>query len=107
MKVNRISDHGLYLIDDEETEVLLPNRYVSLENKIGDILDVFVYHDSEQRMVATIEHPLVPVRNTAFTRVIDKPSSRASTDWCLTSKDRLPPNPSNDGRVEGSPKVVG
>lgn len=41
LRVNRISDFGLYLSDDEENEVLLPNRYVSLENKVGDELDVF------------------------------------------------------------------
>lgn len=40
LRVNRISDFGLYLSDDEENEVFLPNRYVSLENKVGDELDV-------------------------------------------------------------------
>ena len=35
LTVNRISDYGLYLIDDEQNEVLLPNRYVSLANKVG------------------------------------------------------------------------
>ena len=48
LTVNRISDYGLYLIDDEQNEVLLPNRYVSLANKVGDTLEVFVYHDSER-----------------------------------------------------------
>ena len=44
LTVNRISDYGLYLIDDEQNEVLLPNRYVSLANKVGDTLEVFVNH---------------------------------------------------------------
>ena len=57
LTVNRISDYGLYLIDDEQNEVLLPNRYVSLANKVGDTLEVFVYHDSEDRLVATTETP--------------------------------------------------
>ena len=35
LKVNRISDYGLYLVDDEGHEVLLPNRYVSLTNATG------------------------------------------------------------------------
>ena len=55
LKVNRISDFGLYLCDDEEQEVLLPNRFVSLENKVGDEIEVFVYHDSEDRLVATTQ----------------------------------------------------
>ena len=59
LRVNRISDFGLYLSDDEENEVLLPNRYVSLENKVGDELDVFVYCDSVDRLVATTDRPSV------------------------------------------------
>lgn len=60
LRVNRISDFGLYLSDDEENEVLLPNRYVSLENKVGDELDVFVYCDSEDRLVATTDRRWQP-----------------------------------------------
>ena len=47
LTVTRISDYGLYLADQEGQEVLLPNRYVSLADKVGDAVDVFVYHDSE------------------------------------------------------------
>ena len=49
LTVTRISDYGLYLADQEGQEVLLPNRYVSLADKVGDAVDVFVYHDSEDR----------------------------------------------------------
>ena len=49
LKVNRISDYGLYLIDDEGQEVLLPNRYVSLDNAVGDQIEVFVYHSSIEK----------------------------------------------------------
>lgn len=69
LRVNRISDFGLYLSDDEENEVLLPNRYVSLENKVGDELDVFVYCDSEDRLVATTEP-------AAGNRRVKRPASR-------------------------------
>ena len=47
LKVNRISDYGLYLADEDGNEVLLPNRYVSVDYKPGISLEVFVYHDSE------------------------------------------------------------
>ena len=47
LKVARISDYGLYLADEEGQEVLLPNRYVSLSDAVGDEKSVFVYHDSE------------------------------------------------------------
>lgn len=58
LKVNRISDYGLYLADEDGNEVLLPNRYVSVDYKPGISLEVFVYHDSEDRLVATTERPL-------------------------------------------------
>ena len=69
LTVNRISDYGLYLIDDEQNEVLLPNRYVSLANKVGDTLEVFVYHDSEDRLVATTETPKLREGEAGFLRV--------------------------------------
>ena len=39
--------------------MLLPNRYVSLTDRVGDEKEVFVYHDSEDRLVATTETPLL------------------------------------------------
>ena len=57
LTVSRTSDYGLYLADEEHNEVLLPNRYTSLADKTGDAKEVFVYHDSEDRLVATTEQP--------------------------------------------------
>ena len=47
LRVARVSEFGLYLADSEGNEVLLPNRYVSLTQKVDDEVEVFVYHDSE------------------------------------------------------------
>ena len=52
LKVGRISDYGVYLTDEEQNEVLLPNRFTRLDMKEGDSVEVFVYHDSEDRLVA-------------------------------------------------------
>ncbi len=59
LSVGRITEHGLYLHDEEGHEVLLPNRYTSLSDRIGDEKEVFIYHDSEDRLVATTETPHV------------------------------------------------
>ena len=53
LTVSRVSEYGLYLADEEQNEVLLPNRYTSLTDKVGDRKEVFLYHDSEDRLVAT------------------------------------------------------
>ena len=106
LTVNRISDFGLYLSDDSGDEVLLPNRYVSLGNKIGDHLRVFVYHDSEDRLVATTETPLAIVGEIAALTVVDKTVHGAFLDWGLTAKDIFLPNRNMIGFVKPGNKVV-
>lgn len=100
LRVERISDFGLYLVDAEGEEVLLPNRYVSKENQVGDLIEVFVYNDSEDRPVATTAHPLVTVGQAAWLRVVDKTIHGAFLDWGLEAKDLFLPNRNQKGRVE-------
>ena len=99
LKVNRISDYGLYLVDDEGQEVLLPNRYVSLTNAIGDEIEVFVYHDSEDRLVATTDRPLITEGRAAYLKVVDKNIHGAFLDWGLKGKDLFLPNRNQQGGV--------
>ena len=99
LKVNRISDYGLYLVDDEGQEVLLPNRYVSLTNAIGDEIEVFVYHDSEDRLVATTDRPLITEGRVAYLKVVDKNIHGAFLDWGLKGKDLVLPNRNQQGGV--------
>ena len=99
LKVNRISDYGLYLVDDEGQEVLLPNRYVSLTNAIGDEIEVFVSHDSEDRLVATTDRPLITEGRAAYLKVVDKNIHGAFLDWGLKGKDLFLPNRNQQGGV--------
>ncbi len=99
LTVGRISEFGLYLIDDEQNEVLLPNRYVSLSNKEGDEMDVFIYHDSEDRLVATTEVPSIKVGEAAFLKVVDKNLHGAFLDWGLFGKDLFLPNRNQQGGI--------
>ena len=99
LKVNRISDYGLYLVDNEGQEVLLPNRYVSLTNAIGDEIEVFVYHDSEDRLVATTDRPLITEGRAAYLKVVDKNIHGAFLDWGLKGKDLFLPNRNQQGGV--------
>lgn len=56
MKVVRAVDFGLYL-DDGAEGILLPKRFVPQGAKIGDELKVFLYHDGEDRLIATTQQP--------------------------------------------------
>jgi predicted RNA-binding protein (virulence factor B family) len=99
LTVARISDHGLYLTNDEGDEVLLPNRYVSLRDKVGDVMRVFVYHDSEDRLIATNVTPLATVGQIAFLKVVDKNLHGAFLDWGIEAKDLFLPNRNQQGGV--------
>lgn len=92
LKVSRISDYGLYLADEEGQEVLLPNRFVSLTNAVGDEIEVFVYHDSEDRLVATTDKPLITEGSVAYLKVVDKNIHGAFLDWGISGKDLFLPN---------------
>jgi predicted RNA-binding protein (virulence factor B family) len=84
LNVERSSDFGLFLTDKEkENEVLLPNRYVTPEMHEGDLLEVFVYNDSEDRLVATTEEPLATANEFAWLQVLDVNAVGAFLDWGL------------------------
>ena len=84
-------DHGLYLDGGELGNILLPQRYVSAEMKVGGSIEVFIYCDSEDRLVATTETPKGQVGEFAYLEVVEvKPNVGAFLDWGL-SKDLLLP----------------
>ena len=89
LTVSRVSEYGLYLTDEEQNEVLLPNRYISLADKPGDEKEVFVYHDSEDRLVATTETPLLRAGEAGYLRVVDKTVHGAFLDWGPVSYTHL------------------
>ena len=83
LRIERNSEFGLYLADEQGNEVLLPNRYVTSELQIGNTIEIFVYNDSEDRLVATTEKPLATVGEVAFLKVVDKTVYGAFLDWGL------------------------
>lgn len=99
LTVSRISDFGLYLTDGGEGEVLLPNRFTKLNMKEGDEVEVFVYHDSEDRLVASTETPYITVGKVAALRVVDKSVHGAFLDWGLSGKHLFLPNRNQQGAV--------
>lgn len=103
-KVNRLQivkfvDFGLYLDGGEGVEILLPRRYVTDEMKEGDEIDVFVYADSEDRLVATTETPKAMVGEFAFLQVAAVNNVGAFMDWGLM-KDLLVPFREQKVRME-------
>ncbi len=106
LTVSRVSDHGLYLADEEGGEVLLPNRYVSASMKPGDRMDVFVYHDSKDRPIATTRRPKATAGEFACLEVVDKTVHGAFMDWGIEGKDLFVPNRNQQVPMEAGRKYV-
>ena len=96
--VDRILTPGAFLIDSEENDVLLPNKYIPEGTKVGDKLKVFVYNDSEDRIVATTLRPLLQLHEFGCLKVKDVNNIGAFLDWGL-EKDLLVPFRQQHGRL--------
>ncbi|MDO7172609.1 S1 RNA-binding domain-containing protein [Mariniflexile sp. AS56] len=86
LEILRETDHGAYLVDTEDNEVLLPNRYVPTAFKIYDKLEVFVYLDNEERPVATTDMPHIKVGEFALLRCNAVTEYGAFLDWGLVKE---------------------
>lgn len=89
LEVSRESPHGMYL-HSSKGEILMPKRYVTPEMKAGDQVSVFVYTDSEDRLVAITDEPKATVGEFASLLVKDVTTVGAFLDWGL-EKDLLLP----------------
>ena len=106
LRVNRVSEPGIYLISGDETEVLLPNAYVKKEMAIDSLLDVFIYTDSEDRLVATTLKPYLYLNEFANLKIVDSAKFGYFVDIGLP-KDLLVPKNRQKGTYNiGSYKVL-
>ncbi|ADV45860.1 CvfB family protein [Nitratifractor salsuginis] len=83
LEVYKRSEFGLFLRAGNGDEVLLPNAYVTPEMGVGDRLEVFCYHDSQDRPVATTERPTAMLDEYGIFEVVDYRPYGAFVDWGL------------------------
>ncbi len=85
-------DFGVYLWDgeDEEERVLLPKKQLPEQAQVGDTVEVFIYRDSKDRLIATTGRPRVTLHRVARLRVAQVGKIGAFLDWGL-EKDLLLP----------------
>ena len=107
LKVVKEVDFGLYLDGGSQGEILLPIRYVPKDCNVGDEIEVFIYRDSEDRIIATTEKPYVMVGEFACLKVVSVSHTGAFLDWGLP-KDLLVPFSEQIHKMEeGKRYVVG
>ena len=90
---------GIYLDGGERGEILLPNKVVPQGTKVHDIVDVFIYFDSEDKIIATTARPRARLGTCAFLKVVDVNPIGAFLDWGL-DKDLLVPKPEQQRPME-------
>lgn len=90
LTILRFTAPGAYLGDEEDNDVLLPGKYITNDMKEGDVITVFIYKDSEDRLVATTETPLLTLGGFNYLRVKEVAAFGAFLDWGL-EKDLMVP----------------
>lgn len=101
-------EFGVYLapsMEEDEPRVLLPRKQVPAECRIGDSMEVFIYRDSKDRLIATIREPGLVMGQVAELTVAQTGKIGAFLNWGL-EKDLLLPFKQQRGRVEQGDSVL-
>jgi predicted RNA-binding protein (virulence factor B family) len=106
LRILRNTSVGMYLGDDDNNVVLLPKKYVEPEFQIDDEIDVFIYTDSEDRIIATRLKPFAEINHFAFLNVSEVTKFGAFLDWGLEKDLFVPFKEQKHKMFEGYSYVV-
>jgi uncharacterized protein len=90
LRVIKSVDFGMYVDGGEAGEILLPKRFVPAGLEEGDDIEVFLYHDSDDRLIATTQKPHAQVGDIALLKVVGTTKQGAFLDWGLMKDVFLP-----------------
>jgi predicted RNA-binding protein (virulence factor B family) len=99
LTIKRFAPPGAYLIDLQENEVLLPNKYLTPDMEEGTEVDVFVMKDSSERLVCVTEKPYILLGDCVYLDVVEVNPYGAFVDWGL-DKDLFVPFAEQRTRLE-------
>ncbi len=106
LKVLREAEQGLYLDGDNLGDILIPKRYVPEGTKVDDEIEVFIYTDSEDRIIATTEKPYAMVGQFGAMKVVHVNKFGAFLDWGLMKDLFVPFREQKMKMLEGNTYVV-
>ena len=106
LKVLRSTSIGLFLGDDEGTEILLPNKYVPEDFEIDQEMEVFCYLDNAERPISTTLKPKVIRNGFAYLRVVEVGAYGAFMDWGLEKHLLVPFREQSQRMEEGNTYIV-
>jgi predicted RNA-binding protein (virulence factor B family) len=97
---------GWYLVDEMGVEVLLPNKFCPSEAIEGDVINVFIFRDSEDRLTATTVVPMIEIGQFACLEVVSATGIGAFLDWGLEKDLFVPFKEQHRKLVEGEHTVA-
>jgi predicted RNA-binding protein (virulence factor B family) len=106
LKINRLVDFGAFLDDGDGGEILMPGKYLPPNAAPDDMVDVFVYYDSDDRIVATTEKPFVQLGEFAALTCKSTTHFGAFMDWGLLKDLLVPVREQNVPMMRGKKYVV-
>lgn len=101
LRILRGTGVGMFLGDDEGNDVLLPKKYVPENAIVGDDIEVFIYRDSEDRIIATNLEPKIQLNQFACLQVKSVTAIGAFLDWGLEKDLFVPFREQNKKMEEG------
>jgi predicted RNA-binding protein (virulence factor B family) len=104
LKIKKVTHIGIYL-DSDAGDILVPAKYVPQGVRAGDMIRVFVYRDSEDRLIATTLKPAAVVGEFAWLKVVALSRAGAFLDWGI-QKDLLVPFSEQASKMEVGKKYV-
>jgi len=105
LKVVKQVPFGVYLDGGRNGEILLPTKFVPNDCKVGDLVNVFLYFDSEDQLIATTQRPRATVGKFAYLEVKEVSKVGAFLDWGL-QKDLLVPFPMQRRRMQAGKSYI-
>ena len=104
--IKRQTSVGLFLVDEDDNDILLPNKYVPETFELGEKIDAFCYLDNEERPVATTLKPYVQRDEFAFLQVAEVSEYGAFLDWGLEKHLLVPFREQRQQMLQGEWYVI-
>jgi len=99
LKAYKLTSQGMYLADEEGDEILLPTKFCPSDLKVGGTAEVFVYSDSDDRLVATTQEPLIELYGFAYLMCTGVTGFGAFMAWGM-DRDLIIPNREQQEPIE-------
>jgi predicted RNA-binding protein (virulence factor B family) len=106
LTIDHFEAQGAYLKDGTGSQVLLPTKWIPARSKEGDLIEVFIYFDSDDRPIATTTKPFAQLNEIAYLEAADVNSTGAFLNWGLEKQLLVPYREQKAKMIEGKKYLV-